>query len=63
MFIAAVVSPLASITLRKAQIDGKDDTVITTLVEGLTAERKAEMERIFRHNHHILKVANGEGPV
>jgi uncharacterized protein (TIGR02594 family) len=60
VFIAAVVSPLAAITLRKLQIDSRDDTVISVLVDGLQPDRKAEMERIFRHNHHILKVDRRE---
>lgn len=60
VFIASVVSPLAAITLRKLQIDGKDNTLTSTLIDGLAADRKAEMERIFRHNHHILKVDKAE---
>lgn len=60
VFIAAVVTPLAAIELRKLQIDGKGDKVITEIVAGLSDDRKKEMERIFRHNHHIMKVDKAE---
>ncbi|MBG6173453.1 uncharacterized protein (TIGR02594 family) [Labrenzia sp. EL_208] len=60
IFIAAVVTPLAAIELRKLELSGKSDTLITEIVSGLDDDRKKEMQRIFRHNHHILKVDKTE---
>ncbi|MCP5082759.1 MAG: hypothetical protein GY948_13815 [Alphaproteobacteria bacterium] len=60
IFIAAVASVKAAIELRKLEINKKGNTVITTLVDALDADRKGEMERIFRHNHHVFKVDKAE---
>ena len=56
VFIAAVVTPLAAIELRKLQIAGRGDARIDEIVGALDDLREAEMERIFRHNHHVFKV-------
>ncbi|MCD2175045.1 hypothetical protein [Rhizobium sp. C4] len=60
VFIAAVVTPLAAIELRKLQIAGKVDARIDEIVKNLDDLREAEMERIFRHNHHVFKVDKAE---
>lgn len=60
LFIAALAGVRAAIRLRQLQIEGKTDTVITAIIEGLDEDRKKEMERIFRHNHHLLKVDKAE---
>lgn len=60
VFVAAVVTPLAAIELRKLQIAGKGDTRIDEIVKNLDVLREAEMERIFRHNHHVFKVDKAE---
>ncbi len=60
VFIAAVVTPRAAIELRKLQIAGKVDTRIDEIVKNLDDIREAEMERIFRHNHHVFKVDKAE---
>ncbi|WEZ85502.1 hypothetical protein P6U16_25890 (plasmid) [Rhizobium sp. 32-5/1] len=60
VFIAAVVTPLAAIELRKLQIAGKVDARIDEIVENLDDLREAEMKRIFRHNHHVFKVDKAE---
>lgn len=60
VFIAAVASVKAAVELRKLQIDKKGSTNISSLVEALDADRKGEMERIFRHNHHLFKVDKAE---
>ncbi|MER9491573.1 hypothetical protein NKI86_07030 [Mesorhizobium sp. M0320] len=60
VFIAAVVTPLAAIELRKLQIAGKGDARIDEIVKNLDDLREAEMELIFRHNHHVFKVDKAE---
>lgn len=60
VFIAAVASVKAAIELRKLEIEKKGNTNISKLVDALDADRKGEMERIFRHNHHLFKVDKAE---